>query len=309
MRIVFAGTPPFAVVSLEALAAARHEIALVLTRPDRPAGRGLKPRPSAVKLAAHRLGLPVLQPITLEDPAVQAALAAARPEALVVVAYGLILPPALLTLAPRGAINVHASLLPRWRGAAPIQRALLAGDHETGVTVMQMDAGLDTGPILLQEALPIGSEDTAGTLGERLAALGARLLLRALAENPAPRPQDERHASHAPRLAKHEAEIDWRRPAAEIERQVRALDPAPGAHTRLGQEVLKIWRARVAEQANSGEPGVVRAATPEGIVVWCGAQALSITELQRAGGRRMSARAFLAGFPLAPGARFGAADG
>ncbi|HXF68014.1 MAG TPA: methionyl-tRNA formyltransferase, partial [Burkholderiales bacterium] len=301
MRIVFAGSPEFAAVSLQALVGAGHEIPLVLTQPDRPAGRGRKLRSPAVKQLAQQLALPVLQPVALEDRAVQEAVAAARPEALVVVAYGLIVPPALLALAPRGALNVHASLLPRWRGAAPIQRALLAGDAETGVTIMRMDEGLDTGPILLQEAIPIAPEDTAGTLHDKLAALGARLLLAALAQAPTPRPQDERFACYAPRIGKGESEIDWRRPAVEIERMVRAFDPTPGARTRLGAEALKIWRARVEHGAHGAAPGTVRAASNDGIVVACGAQALRVLELQRAGGRRMCARAFLAGAPLAPG--------
>lgn len=308
MRIVFAGTPEFAAVSLQALAGAGHQISLVLTQPDRPAGRGRKPRPSAVKQLAHKLALPVLQPATLNDSAVQEAVAAERPEALVVVAYGLMVPPALLALAPHGAINVHASLLPRWRGAAPIQRALLAGDAETGVTIMKMDEGLDTGPILLQEAVAIAPEDTAGTLHDRLAALGARLLLVALAHAPSPRPQDERLACYAARIGKHETEINWHRPAVEIERMVRAFDPVPGARTRLGAEALKIWRARVEREAEGAAPGTVCVATPEGIVVACGTQALRILELQRAGGRRMGVREFLAGFALAPGTRFGPAD-
>jgi methionyl-tRNA formyltransferase len=307
MKLVFAGTPEFAAVSLEALLRARHEVTLVLTQPDRPAGRGLKSQPSAVKRLALARGLVVLQPATLKDPAAQAAVAAARPEAIVVAAYGLMLPPALLALPARGCINVHASLLPRWRGAAPIQRALLAGDAETGITIMQMGEGLDTGPILLQEALAISAVDTCGTLHDRLGTLGARLLVRALAANPAPRPQDAA-ATYAARIGKAEAQIDWRRPAAEIERQVRAFDPAPGAQTRLDGATLKIWRSRV-ESGASGAAGIVTAAGPDGIVVACGKDALRITELQRAGGKRLPAPAFLSGFRLERGARLGAVDG
>jgi methionyl-tRNA formyltransferase len=308
MKLVFAGTPEFAAVSLDALLAARHEVTLVLTQPDRPAGRGLKSQPSEVKRLAQRRGLAILQPATLKDPAAQAAVAQARPEAIVVAAYGLLLPPVLLALPGRGCINVHASLLPRWRGAAPIQRALLAGDDETGITIMQMDAGLDTGAILLQKALAISPSDTTGTLHDRLGALGAKLLLQALASNPAPRPQDSAAATYAARIGKDEAGIDWARPAAEIERQVRAFDPVPGAQTRCDGVTLKIWRARV-EPGAAGAAGTVRDTGPGGIVVACGRGALRITELQRAGGKRLPAQAFLSGFKLAPGARLGTTGG
>jgi methionyl-tRNA formyltransferase len=246
----------------------------------------------------------VLQPAALKEHAVLNAVSAARPEAMVVAAYGRLLPPALIVLPARGCINVHASLLPRWRGAAPIQRALLAGDAETGVTIMQMDEGLDTGAILLQRAIPIAPEDTAGTLHDKLAVLGAQLLIDALAANPAARAQDAAAATYAPRIDKREAEIDWRKPAAEIERQVRAFDPASGARTWLEGAPLKIWRARV-EPAPAAEPGTVSAAGADGIVVACGKDALRITELQRAGGRRLPAPVFLSGFKLARGARFG----
>jgi len=233
LKLVFAGTPEFAAVSLAALLAARHEVTLVLTQPDRPAGRGQRVQPSAVKRLALERGLNLLQPASAREPAVLEALAAARPAALVVAAYGLILPPSLLALPARGCINVHASLLPRWRGAAPIQRALLAGDATTGITIMQMDEGLDTGPILSQEAIPISPADTTGTLREKLAPLGAKLLIEVLAGNPVPRAQDAVSATHAPRIAKGEADIDWRRPASGIERQLRAFDPEPGAQTRF----------------------------------------------------------------------------
>ena len=305
MKLVFAGTPEFAAVSLEALLAARHEVTLVLTQPDRPAGRGLKALPSAVKQVALRRGLSVFQPATLKEPKARAAIEAERPDVMVVTAYGLLLPPVVLALPARGCINVHASLLPRWRGAAPIQRALLAGDAETGITIMQMDQGLDTGAILAQEPLSIAPDETAGTLHDRLAALGARLLVRTLATNPRPRPQDGAAATYAARINKEEAEIDWRKPAAEIEREVRAFNPLPGAATRLDGMVMKIWRARV-EPAVTGAAGVVSAADADGIVVGCGAGSLRITELQRAGGKRLAARAFLAGFRLARGARLGA---
>lgn len=308
LKLVFAGTPKFAAVSLAALLAARHEVTLVLTQPDRPAGRGQRVQPSAVKRLALDRGLSVLQPASAGDPAALAAVAAVRPAALVVAAYGLMLPASLLALPARGCINVHASLLPRWRGAAPIQRALLAGDAMTGITIMQMDEELDAGPILSQEAMLISTADTAGTLREKLAALGAKLLIEVLAGNPAPRAQDAASATHAPRIAKGEADIDWRKPASGIERQLRAFDPEPGAQTRLDGATLKIWRGRV-ERAATAAPGTVCAAGPDGIVVACGVDALRITELQRPGGKRLAAGAFLSGFRLAPGARLGPGDG
>jgi len=308
LKLVFAGTPEFAAVSLEALLRARHDVALVLTQPDRPAGRGLKPQRSAVKQLALERGLPLLQPSKLVDPATLAAIAQAQPEALVAAAYGLILPAPLLALPPRGCLNVHASLLPRWRGAAPIQRALLAGDSTTGITIMQMDEGLDTGPILLQDAVAIAPDDTAGSLHDKLAALGARLLLRVLEAPPAPVAQDTKAATYAARIARGEAEIDWRDTAVEIERRIRAFDPVPGAQTRHAGAVLKIWRAGI-ERGVRAAPGTVCAVDSAGIVVACGGDALRITELQRAGGKRLAARAFLAGLSLASGTRFGSCDG
>jgi methionyl-tRNA formyltransferase len=305
MRLVFAGTPDFAVPALEAVAAA-HEVALVLTQPDRPAGRGLAATPSPVKQAAARHGLPVRQPATLKAPEAQAELRALRPDALVVAAYGLILPQAVLDIPRLGAINIHASLLPRWRGAAPIQRALLAGDRETGISIMRMEAGLDTGPVLLHEAVAIGAEDTAGTLHDRLAALGARLVVEALQGLArgaiAATPQPAAGVTYAAKLEKHEARIDWSRPAAELERQVRAFNPFPGATARVRATEVKIWRAGVADGA--GEPGAVIALDPAGIVVACGSGALRLEELQRAGGKRLPAREFLRGFALAAGERF-----
>jgi methionyl-tRNA formyltransferase len=304
MKIVFAGTPEFAAAALESLHAAGHEVALVLTQPDRPAGRGLKTSPSAVKRLAQSLGLPVSQPQTLKDPHAVARIAAQGAEAMVVAAYGLILPREVLALPRRGCINIHASLLPRWRGAAPIQRALLAGDAESGVSIMQMDAGLDTGPVLLREALPIEPGDTAQSLHDRLAALGARLIVRALEEPHAPVPQDDGGATYAAKIDKREAQIDWRESAEANERKVRAFDPVPGASTGYGGSPLKIWRASVVP-AVTGEPGSVCAVDSSGITVACGAGALKITELQRAGGKRVSAAAFLAGSSIEPGERLG----
>ena len=314
MKLVFAGTPEFAAAALAALLDAGHEIALVLTQPDRPAGRGLKLQPSAVKLLAQARELPLRQPAVL-DGLVHAAVSEVRPAAMIVAAYGLIVPAALLQLPPRGCLNVHASLLPRWRGAAPIQRAILAGDARTGITIMQMDAGLDTGPILLQEGLSIAADETAGTLHDKLAALGAGLIVRALATRPDPQPQDESRATYARKLRREEADIDWERPAGEIERQVRAFDPVPGAQTLVGGGVVKIRRARV-EPGVVGAPGTVCACEPSGILVACGRDGLRVTELQRAGGKRLAAGEFLAGFrvaaggfALAPGSRLGTGNG
>lgn len=308
MKLVFAGTPLFAAVALEALLDGGHEVTLVLTQPDRPAGRGLKSQSSAVKHLAQARGLNLLQPPSLKGDDVVRAVTAASPNVIIVAAYGLILPESLLRLPPSGCLNIHASLLPRWRGAAPIQRALLEGDSMTGITIMQMEKGLDTGPILLQESVPIAVDDTAGTLHDKLAALGARLIVRALEERPAPRPQDDAAATYANRIGKGEAEIDWRRSATELERQVRAFNPSPGASTQLGPAALKIWKARV-EPERSGLPGTVCAAAADGIVVACGSGALRITELQRAGGKHLSAGAFLAGFKLEAGMRLGGGGG
>lgn len=304
MRLVFAGTPAFAAVALKALIDAGHAVALVLTQPDRPAGRGLKPRPSAVKLLADDKGIAVLQPATLRDDATVAAIAGVQPDAMVVAAYGLMIPARVLALPRLGCLNIHASLLPRWRGAAPIQRALLAGDTVTGVTIMQMNEALDAGPILLQEAVAIDPRDTAQTLHDRLAELGARLIVRALEAPLQPRPQDESLATYAPKIDKNEARIDWTQSAERIERKVRAFNPYPGAYTLLDGVVLKIWGARV-EHGASAPPGVVVGCSEAGIVVGCGADALRITEVQRAGGKRLSAGAFLAGHRLAPGTRLG----
>lgn len=309
MRLVFAGTPELAARHLEALLASRHQLAAVYTQPDRPAGRGRRPAPSPVKRLAEAHGLPVRQPATLRPSAEHEALAELAPELMVVVAYGLLLPRAVLGIPPRGCLNVHASLLPRWRGAAPIQRALLAGDRETGVSLMEMEEGLDTGPVLLEARCPILPADTAGSLHDRLAELGARVLPEALDRLEAgtleARPQDEARATHAPKLSKEEARLDWTRPAVELERAVRAFDPWPVAHTLLGGEPLRVWRAEVAPGGASAGPGTVTAAGPGGIDVATGAGLLRLTELQRPGGRRLPAAAFLAGRPVPPGERLG----
>ena len=306
MRVAFAGTPAFAAASLEAIAAAGHDVVLVLTQPDRPAGRGMAPAKSAVKQVAERLGVPVHQPERLRDPATHAPLRDARPDVLVVAAYGLILPQAVLDIPRLGAVNVHASLLPRWRGAAPIQRALLAGDATTGITIMQMDAGLDTGPMLLREALPIAPGDTVGTLHDRLAALGATLIVRALdglahgALSAEPQPADG--VTYAAKIEKREARLDWSQSSASLERRIRAFNPAPGAVTALRDQDIKAWRAQSCD--GRGAPGEVLAAGAGGVDVACGDGALRITELQRAGGKRLPPAEFLRGCPIAAGDRF-----
>ncbi len=307
MKLIFAGTPEFAARALSALLAGGHEIALVLTQPDRAAGRGLKVQPSPVKRLAEAHRIPVAQPVTLKDPAAQDALRAVEADLVVVAAYGLLLPQAILDIPRLGALNIHASLLPRWRGAAPIQRALLAGDSETGACIMQMDSGLDTGPLLLCEALPIRDEDTAQTLHDRLAELGARLLLQALDGLGrgvlSARPQPDSGVTYATKIDRAEARLDWSRPAVEVWRKVRAFNPHPGAVTRLGEVEVKIWRATPA--AASGSPGEVLEAGAGGIVVACGEASLRVEELQRAGGRRLSPKEFLSGHTVLPGEHFG----
>jgi methionyl-tRNA formyltransferase len=304
MKLIFAGTPEFAAIALEALLAAGHAVALTLTQPDRPAGRGLKPHPSAVKKLAQARGLPLAQPPTLKPAAIQEQLRNVGADAMVVAAYGLILPPSVLAVPARGCLNIHASLLPRWRGAAPIQRALLSGDRETGITIMQMDAGLDTGAILLQEKIAIDDDDTAQTLHDKLAPLGARCILRALSENPASRAQDDGAATYADKIAKAEAVIDWSRSADDICRQIRAFNPAPGSATTLDGAALKVWCAQPVAYRNA-PPGTVAGVGASGIVVAAGAGAVNVTELQKAGGKRLAARAFLAGAALTPGTRLG----
>jgi len=312
MRVIFAGTPAFSVAALDALVAAGHSVVLVLTQPDRPSGRGLRTAPSAVKAAAEHHGIPVLQPGTLKDPATHARLREAQADVLVVAAYGLILPQAVLDLPRRGALNIHASLLPRWRGAAPIQRALLAGDLVSGVSIMQMDAGLDTGPVLLSEPVGIAPEETGGTLHDKLASLGARLIVTALeglsrgAAQATPQPTEG--VTYAHKIGKAEARIDWRRAAVEIERQIRAFNPFPGALARLRAEDIKVWRSTLVStalvSAGVGSPGSIFRVDNEGIAVACGVGALRLTELQRAGGKRLSADAFLRGCAVAPGESF-----
>jgi len=297
MRIVFAGTPEFAVPSLRA-AAAKDEVVAVLTQPDRPAGRGRAPTPSAVKQEALRLGLPVQQPERLRDPQVQAWLRALAPDLMVVVAYGLLLPQAVLDIPVYGCWNVHASLLPRWRGAAPIQRAIEAGDRETGVCLMQMEKGLDTGPVLLSQAIPIGPDETAGELHDRLAELGARVLADGLGLlraglRPQPQPQPDTGATYAHKLDKHEARLDWTQPAQVLANKVRAFQPWPVAEAMLAGERVRIHAAQALAQTTDASPGTVLATRRDGIDIACGEGVLRLLRLQRDGGRPVTAQDYL----------------
>jgi len=309
MKVIFAGTPDFAAAALTALCGSRHPVVAVLTQPDRPSGRGMKLQPSPVKTLALSFGLPVIQPSSLKDQAIQQALRELGADILVVAAYGLILPQAVLDIPWRGAINIHASLLPRWRGAAPIQRAILAGDRETGICIMQMDAGLDTGPILLEERLEILDADTAGTLHDKLSSVGARLVVTALdgleSKSLESRPQAVEGATYAKKLGKAEAHIVWSRPAEEIWRLIRTFDPFPGASTTFENEAVKLYCAQLASEF-TGSPGQVLVADGSGVVVACGHGAILVKELQRAGGRRLAAKEFLRGIPITAGASFGA---
>ena len=294
------GTPDFAVPALAALAA-RHQVAAVYSQPARPSGRGQKPRPSPVAARAEALGIPVRTPASLRGPEAVAALAALAPEVAVVAAYGLILPQAVLDVPARGCLNIHASLLPRWRGAAPIQRAVMAGDAETGVCIMAMAAGLDTGPVLLRRTTPIGPRDTAGSLHDRLALIGAEAIVAALDDLDAlePAPQPEAGVTYAAKIDKAEARIDWSRPAVEVDRLIRGLAPFPGAWTGIGGERVKLLLSEVAD--GTGAPGEVL----DGLTVACGTGAVRVLAVQRAGRGAMEAEAFLRGTPVAPGTRLG----
>lgn len=290
LRLVFAGTPEFAAEHLKALLDTPHQIVAVYTQPDRPAGRGQKLMPSPVKQLALQHGLPVLQPPTLRDPAAQEELRALAPDLMVVVAYGLILPQAVLDIPRLGCINSHASLLPRWRGAAPIQRAVQAGDAESGVTVMQMEAGLDTGPMLLKVTTPITAGDTGGSLHDRLAQLGPQAVVQAIAGLAAGtlqgEVQDDALATYAHKLNKDEARIDWSRPADELERLVRAFNPWPICHSTLDGQPLKVLAAEPAE--GRGQPGQILDASKDGLTVACGEGALRLTRLQLPGGKPLA---------------------
>ena len=297
LSVVFAGTPDFSVPALEALVASHHRVLAVYTQPDRPAGRGQQLAMSAVKQCALRHGLPVEQPPTLRDEAVVARLAGWHADVMVVVAYGLILPANVLAVPPLGCLNIHASLLPRWRGAAPIHRALLAGDGATGVTIMRMDVGLDTGPMLLERTTPIAATDTAASLHDRLAALGAQALLEALdrlidGSIPA-RAQPEEGATYAAKIRKDEAIIDWSRSAAELGRRIRAFNPWPIAETRWNGQQLRIWEADVADAAATAAPGTVISADAAGIRVATGAGLLNLRRVQLAGRKAVTAAEFL----------------
>ena len=299
MRVVFAGTPEFAARALAAIAGAGHVIPLVLTQPDRPAGRGLKLTSSAVARAAERLSIPVQKPATLKSSEALEGLRAVCADVMVVAAYGLILPRAILDLPRLGCLNIHASLLPRWRGAAPIHRAILAGDARTGVSIMRMEEGLDTGPVLLEEAVPIGLSETTGSLTETLSDLGATAIVAALGalESLVPRTQDTSLATYASKITKADARLDWSRQHDELDRQVRALNPVPGAQGVLEGEVIKVWSAEPVAEARGLPGSIVRAHEGE-LLVACGTGGLRLLRVQRAGGRKISAAQFLRGNAL-----------
>lgn len=308
-RLVFMGTPDFAVPSLEALAATgAYDIALVITQPDRPAGRGRAVQPSPVKVTAERLGLPVWTPDSLRGESAQARLREVAPDVQVVVAYGEILRPAILDIPPRGTLNVHASLLPKYRGAAPIAGALLAGERETGVTIMLLDPGMDTGPILSQRAIPIGPEETAGTLHDRLARLGAELLVetlpRWLAGEIEPRPQDHSQATVTRMLSKEHGRLDWNRPAVELANQVRAFDPWPGTFTVWRGKILKVLTARALDRPVTAPPGTVER-VDGGVAVATGEGWLLLESVQLAGKRPQPVETFIRGQPEFVGSRLG----
>ncbi len=300
MRVVFMGTPDFSVPVLEALVADGHEIACVYSQPPRPAGRGKKDRPSPVQQRAEELGLPIRHPVSLRSVEEQAAFADLQAEVAVVVAYGLILPQAVLDAPERGCLNVHASLLPRWRGAAPIHRAIMAGDTETGVCIMQMEAGLDTGPVLLRQATPIGAEETTGDLHDRLAEIGAAAIVAALRglDGLTPIPQSEDGVTYAAKINKAEARVEWHRPAAEVDRLIRGLSPFPGAWAEIEGVRVKFLGSRLVE--GQGTPGEV---LDDALTVACGQGAVQLTRLQKAGREPQMAADFLRGWPIRKGAR------
>lgn len=291
MRVIFMGTPDFSLPALDALAAAGHEIAAVYCQPPRPAGRGHRERPAPVQTRAEAMGLPVRHPVSLRDAEEQAAFAALGADIAVVVAYGLILPQAVLDAPRHGCLNIHASLLPRWRGAAPVQRAIMAGDSETGVCIMRMEAGLDTGPVLLRRAVPIAADDTAGSLHDSLSALGGEAIAETLANLPELRaaPQPENGVSYAPKIDKAEARIDWTAPASEVDCRIRGLAPFPGAWCEIGGERIKLLMSRAVP--GEGAPGQVL----DGLTIACGTGAVEVLRLQRPGKRSVDAAAFLRG--------------
>ncbi len=307
MRILFAGTPEFAAHHLSALLGSPHHLVGVLTQPDRPAGRGRKLTAGPVKRLAEASGIPVLQPPSLKAGETLAALRAWAPDVMVVVAYGLLLPQTVLDIPPHGCVNTHASLLPRWRGAAPIQRAILAGDDESGVSIMRMEAGLDSGPVYLQRACPIHATDTGGDLHDRLAGLGPGALLEVLGRLEAgtarAAQQDVSRATYAPKIHKSEALLDWRQSAAAIHRAVRAFNPWPVAHAYLDDTLLRVWECRAVAAAGDASPGTITLAGPEGLTVATGEGGILITRLQLAGGRPMAAGDYLHAHPDPTGAR------
>ncbi|MBM5570089.1 MULTISPECIES: methionyl-tRNA formyltransferase [Deefgea] len=304
MKIIFAGTPDFAAEALKTLITAGHEIVMVLTQPDRPSGRGMKLTPSAVKQVALEHNLPIYQPEKLRTSDQQAPLIGIAADVMVVAAYGLILPQIILDLPRFGCLNIHASLLPRWRGAAPIQRAILAGDPATGITIMQMDAGLDTGDMLSIHTTPITLDDNAQTLHDKLAVQGAQAIVHALAHlSDLPRQvQPTEGVTYAAKLSKEEAMIDWSQSAKQLDLKIRAFNPFPSAQSVLNGNMIKIWRANPVE--NHGTAGTIIAIDKDAITVACGSGALRITELQKSGGKRLSTAAFLAGSPLEVGMQF-----
>ncbi len=297
MRIAFMGSPDFSVPALRALHGAGHHIIAVYTQPPKPAGRGQKETPCPVHRAALELGLPVRTPARVrKDEAEHAAFRALDLDVAVVAAYGLILPKAMLDAPRRGCLNIHASLLPRWRGAGPIQAAILAGDQETGITIMRMEEGLDTGPMLLRESVPIGPRMTTPELHDALAAIGGPLVLRALEKDPEPVPQPEEGVTYAPKLSKPDGRIDWWQDAAALDRRIRAMNPWPGCFFQAGEEVIRVLAAEPA--AGEGLPGTVLDGAP---TIACGKRAIRLLRLQRAGRAAMPAADFLRGFPMAPG--------
>ena len=304
MKVLFAGTPQFAAQALSAILAAGHEVSLVLTQPDRQAGRGMKLRASAVKQLALTHQLPLFQPQSLKDSMSHAEIRAAAADVMIVAAYGLILPQAVLDIPKHGCLNIHASLLPRWRGAAPIQRAIEAGDAKTGVTIMRMEAGLDTGPMLLAEHLPIAPDDTAATLLQKLATQGARLIVAALRDlnRLTPVPQPAEGLTYARKIEKSEAVIDWRLPASTLDRRIRAFNPFPGMVATLRDTPIKLWRANVI--GGAATPGKILSVAPEGIDVACGDGALRLYELQKPGSKHLSAAEFIQGYAITPGENF-----
>jgi methionyl-tRNA formyltransferase len=303
LAVVFAGTPDFALPSLDAIAASRHRLVAVCTQPDRRSGRGQRLAASPVKERALALDLPVLQPASLRDGAARDALAAFAPDVIVVVAYGLLLPQAILELPRLGCLNVHASLLPRWRGAAPVARAIMAGDAKTGVCIMRMESGLDTGPVMLRREVEIGARDTAGELELRLAELGGSAIVEALDRLAAGRasyePQDSAQATYAAKLAKSEARLDWREPARVLERRIRAFNPRPVAETTLDGAQLRIYESELVAAPASSVPGTILGADAEGIVVMTGDQALALRRVQLPGRRAVSASELANARPLA----------